>query len=61
MITVLIAETEQTVTGPVHMVARLIPKADTVIGEVTEADRMRAREAGGHPWNVRSAPFRDAA
>lgn len=61
MITVLLTGSEQAVTGPVNIVARLIPEPDTVVGEITGADRMRAQEPGGHPWAVRSSSMRDAA
>ena len=52
MITV-VTEHDETVSGSPAMVARLIPRAQTVLGEVSEADRMRAAQSGGHPWRVR--------
>ncbi|WP_293699453.1 hypothetical protein [uncultured Agrococcus sp.] len=61
MITVLLKDSDQTVTGSAGMVSRMIPQPDTVIGEVTEGDRMRARESGGHPWTVRSSALPAAA
>ncbi|HIY66394.1 MAG TPA: hypothetical protein H9830_08985 [Candidatus Agrococcus pullicola] len=61
MITVLLAGSEQTVTGSVRMVSRMIPQPDTVIGEMTEGERMRAKESGGHPWAVRASALPAAA
>lgn len=55
MITVVLRDSEQAVTGPVNIVARMIPEPETVVGEVNDADRMRATESGGHPWMVRAA------
>lgn len=43
-----------TVSTSCEMATRLIPAAQTVLGEVTTVDRMRAAEPGGHPWTVRA-------
>ena len=44
-----------TVSASCEMASKLIPAARTVLGEVTQAERMRASEPGGHPWHVRTA------
>ena len=55
MITVVTERNEQTVSGSPAMVAKLIPSARTVLGELSSAERMRAAEPGRHPWQVRVA------
>lgn len=52
MITV-VTEQNETVSGSPEMLARLIPSVQTVLGEVSSLERMRAAESGGHPWQVR--------
>ncbi|MGO1392794.1 hypothetical protein [Agrococcus casei] len=44
-----------TVSASSEMASRLIPAAKTVLGEVSDAERMRASEPGGHPWSIRAA------
>lgn len=44
-----------TVSASCEMASKLIPAARTVLGEVTQAERRRASEPGGHPWHVRTA------
>lgn len=43
-----------TVSTSCEMATRLIPAAQTVLGEITSVERMRAGEPGGHPWTVRA-------
>ena len=43
-----------TVSTSCEMATRLIPAAQTVLGEFTTAERLRAVEPGGHPWTVRA-------
>ena len=44
-----------TVSASSEMASRLIPAPQTVLGEVSDAERMRASEPGGHPWSIRAA------